>query len=72
MGNTGVVAEVSGGQVKGLVRILDFIVRARFVGTTHSSPKCFKLDSSNLIRFEYLKEHCNYSVVIRLGIRWPG
>lgn len=32
-------------------------------------PKCFKLDS-NLIRFEYLKDDCNYSVVIWLGAGW--
>lgn len=36
------------------------------MGVTHSPPKCFKLDS-HLIRFEYLKGHSKYSVLIRLG-----
>lgn len=36
------------------------------MGVTHSPPKCFKLDSKP-IRFEYLKGHANYSVLIRLG-----
>lgn len=36
---------------------------------THSSLKCFKL-YSNPIRCEYLNDHSNYSVVIRLGTGW--
>ena len=55
--------------MKGLVRILDFILKVRFVGGHPLFPKCFKLDS-NLIRFEYLKDDCNYSVVIWLGAGW--
>ena len=71
MGNARVVAgEASRGQIlKGLVitaKNLGFILKAMFLGATHSSPKCFKLDS-NPIRCEYLNDHFNYSVVIRLG-----
>lgn len=33
------------------------------------TPKCFKLDSS-LFKFEYVKDHTKYGVVIRLGTGW--
>lgn len=67
MGNTRVGAEVSRSQI-----FKDLVITAKNFGFILRSPlRCSRLDS-NLISFEYLNDHSNYSAVIDPKRSWWG